>query len=77
MAEGRMRTEEEVLALAEAEHDNDETCEASYVVAFADCVHREWDIQHAAEVIESLRVLGYRVSVDPAGTLPLPLKIPA
>jgi hypothetical protein len=72
-----MKERPEVLALAEAEHDNDEICEASDVGVFADCVHREWDIQHAAEVIESLRVLGYRVSVDPAGTLPLPLDIPA
>jgi sensor c-di-GMP phosphodiesterase-like protein len=74
MAEGGMSESPEVIALAHAQHEHHHFYEMP-AVAFADCAYREWDIKHAAEVIESLRALGYRVSVDPVGTLPLPLAV--
>jgi hypothetical protein len=59
-------------ALAEALHDNDDTCNANHYVPFADCATQEWDLTHADEVLDSLRASGWMVVRDPAGTLPLP-----
>ena len=71
-----MSDEAVVLALAEALHDCDDTCNASYRIAFGECATQEWDIAHAGEVLDDLRALGWTVVRDPVGTLPLGLGEP-
>ena len=67
---------EPFLALAEALHDTDETCNAHHYAPIAECATREWDEEHAAEVIARLHQLGWTVVRDPAGTIPLALEDP-
>ena len=60
-------------ALAEALHDNDDTCNAAHYIPIEECATRAWDEEHAAKVLESLRDLGWTLTRDPAGTIPLGL----
>ena len=62
-----------VLALAEAMHNEDDTCNASQYVPFSECATRQWDIEHAADVLAELRKAGWRLAPDPAGTVELGL----
>jgi hypothetical protein len=64
---------ETYMALAEALHDEDDTCNANYVIPFAECATREYDIQEALGVIEGLRKAGWRLVRDPGGTVELGL----
>lgn len=68
-------SDDQVLAMAEALHDCDETCNAHHYMPFDECATQEWDIAHAQEVIEALRVIGWTVVRDPAGTAPLGLEL--
>ena len=71
-AEGtRSMTTTPTGALAAALHDCDDTCNANQYVPFEECATKEWDEQHAAEVVEALRTDGWILVRDPAGTLPL------
>jgi hypothetical protein len=42
------------MALAEAMHDNDDNCQANYVLPFSECATREYDIEQAVKVLVDL-----------------------
>jgi hypothetical protein len=54
------------MALAEAMHDEDDTCNANYVIPFAECATREFDIQAAVRVLVALRKDDWSLVRDPA-----------
>jgi hypothetical protein len=66
-------TDPRIAALAEALHDTDETCNAHHYLPFEECATKEWDESQAVEVLSRLRALGWAVTRDPAGTVPLGL----
>jgi hypothetical protein len=66
-----MPTIEQYTALAEAMHDEDDTCSAAYVVPFSECETSEYDIRAAVKVLIGLHKAGWMLARDPAGTLPL------
>ena len=60
-------------ALTEALHNTDETCNAHHYMPLEECATKEWDEEHAVEVLTALHALGWTVVPDPAGTVPLGL----
>jgi hypothetical protein len=43
------------MALAKAMHEEDDVCNANYVIPFDECASREWDIQNAVNVLVQLQ----------------------
>ena len=68
-----MPTIESYMALAEAMHSEDEMCNASMFVPFAECVTHEYDIEHAVKVIVQLHKDGWRLVPDPGPTVEMGL----
>ena len=65
---------EAYMALAEAMHDEDDGCNANYVIPFSECPFREYDIEEAVKVLVSLGKNDWRMVREPAlmaGVLPL------
>lgn len=61
------------MALAEAMHDEDDTCNEPHEVPFAECVYREYDIQAAMKVLTALRRDGWSLEQHPVGVVELGL----
>lgn len=64
-----MPTIQQYMALAEALHDNDETCNATYYHPFHACEAdlREYFIQTAIAILQRLRSEGWRMEFHPVG----------
>jgi hypothetical protein len=64
-------TEAESTALAEAMHDVSDTCNANYVIPFAECGVREADLADATAVLLGLRKAGWRLVQEPENGIPI------
>ena len=64
------------MALAEALHDEDDVCNANYVIPFSECATREYDIEVAVRVLVGLAKDDWRLVRDGGGTAKLGL-VPA
>jgi hypothetical protein len=61
------------LALADAIHDGDDSCNANYYIPATECPFRDTDIEQAAEMMEALRKAGWVLVRDAAGTVEMGL----
>jgi hypothetical protein len=57
------------MALAEALHDEDDVCNAGYVVRFDACATHEYDVLRAITVLIALGKDGWRLVRDGQGTV--------
>jgi hypothetical protein len=71
--DGPMPAIDAYMAMAEAMHDEDDNCNAAYVIPFTECATREYDIQSAVRVLVSLHKAGWRLARDPGDTAELGL----